>query len=398
MEIRKIAVIGAGAMGHGIAQVAAMAGFEVTMRDVATEFLERGMKNIQWSIGKFVEKGRITPEEAEKALKRIKTTVSLEEAVKDADFVIEAIPENLSLKQQAFREMDSYAPTHTVLATNTSALPITEIAAATKRPEKVVGMHFFNPPQLMRLVEVVMGERTSEDTCKVTIELAKKFGKEPVLCRKDVPGFIANRVTAPGQNLIMWMVYNGEYTIEEVDAAAIYKAGMPMGIFALSDFTGLDISYSVLKFMEEREPNFKVSPLIKEKMEKGEIGVKAGKGFYTYPEKGKWVMPQIPPEKAERFDPMTSTYISINVAAELIRNNIATPEDIDKALKLGFNLPIGPLELADTIGIDQVLSKLKEISAKYGQYGDFYKPSPLLEEMVKKNELGTKTGKGFYKY
>jgi len=398
MEIRKIAVIGAGAMGHGIAQVAAMAGFEVTMRDVATEFLERGMKNIQWSIGKFVEKGRITPEEAEKALKRIKTTVSLEEAVKDADFVIEAIPENLSLKQQAFKEMDSYAPTHTVLATNTSALPITEIAAATKRPEKVVGMHFFNPPQLMRLVEVVMGERTSEDTCKVTIELAKKFGKEPVLCRKDVPGFIANRVTAPGQNLIMWMVYNGEYTIEEVDAAAIYKAGMPMGIFALSDFTGLDISYSVLKFMEEREPNFKVSPLIKEKMEKGEIGVKAGKGFYTYPEKGKWVMPQIPPEKAERFDPMTSTYISINVAAELIRNNIATPEDIDKALKLGFNLPIGPLELADTIGIDQVLSKLKEISAKYGQYGDFYKPSPLLEEMVKKNELGTKTGKGFYKY
>jgi len=398
MEIRKIAVIGAGAMGHGIAQVAAMAGFEVTMRDIAPEFLERGMKNIQWSISKFVEKGKITPEEAEKALKRIKTTVSLEEAVKDADFVIEAIPENLSLKQQAFREMDSYAPTHTVLATNTSALPITEIAAATKRPEKVVGMHFFNPPQLMRLVEVVMGERTSEDTCKVTIELAKKFGKEPVLCRKDVPGFIANRVTAPGQNLIIWMVYNGEYTIEEVDAAAIYKAGMPMGIFALSDFTGLDISYSVLKFMEERELNFKVSPLIKEKVEKGEIGVKAGKGFYTYPEKGKWVMPQIPPEKAERFDPMTSTYISINVAAELIRNNIATPEDIDKALKLGFNLPIGPLELADTIGIDQVLSKLKEISAKYGQYGDFYKPSPLLEEMVKKNELGTKTGKGFYKY
>ena len=173
------------------------------------------------------------------------------------------------------------------MATNTSALPITEIAAATKRPEKVVGMHFFNPPQLMRLVEVVMGEKTSEDTCKLTVELAKKFGKEPVLCKKDVPGFIANRVTAPGQNLIMWMVYNGEYTIEEVDAATIYKAGMPMGIFALSDFTGLDISYSVLKFMEEREPNFKVSPLIKEKVEKGEIGVKAGKGFYTYPEKGR---------------------------------------------------------------------------------------------------------------
>ncbi len=398
MEIRKIAVMGAGAMGHGIAQVAAMSKFEVVMRDISEEFLERGMKNIQWSINKFIEKGRLRPEEAEETLKRIKTTVSLEEAVKEADFVIEAIPENLSLKQQVFREIDAHAPPHAILATNTSALPITEIAAATKHPEKVVGMHFFNPPQLMRLIEVVMGEKTSEETCKTTIELAKKFGKEPVLCKKDVPGFIANRVTAPGQNLIMWMVYNGEYTIEEVDAAVIYKAGMPMGIFALSDFTGLDISYSVLKFIEEREPNFKVSPLIKEKVERGELGVKTGKGFYTYPEKGKWVMPQIPPEKAERFDPMTSTYISINVAAELIRNNIATPEDIDKALKLGFNLPIGPLELADTIGIDTVLSKLKEISVKYGQYGDFYKPSPLLEDMVKKNELGTKTGKGFYKY
>lgn len=398
MEITKIAVLGAGAMGHGIAQVAAMSGFEVVMRDVAEEFLQRGMRNIQWSLGKLTEKGKITQNEAEKALKRIKTTVSLEKAVKDADFVIEAIPENLNLKKQVFGEMDAIAPSHTILATNTSALPITEIASATKRPEKVVGMHFFNPPQLMRLVEVVMGEKTSEETCKVTIELAKKFRKEPVLCKKDVPGFIANRITAPGQNLIMWMVYNREYTVEEVDAAAIYKAGMPMGIFALADFTGLDISYSVLKFMEEREPNFKVSPLIKEKVEKGEIGVKAGKGFYTYPEKGKWVMPQIPPEKAEKFDPLTSMYVSINVAAELIRSNIATPEDIDKALKLGFNLPIGPLELADTIGVDVVLSKIKEIATKYGQYGDFYKPSPLLEDMVKRNELGTKTGKGFYKY
>jgi enoyl-CoA hydratase/3-hydroxyacyl-CoA dehydrogenase len=398
MEIKKIAVMGAGAMGHGIAQVASMAGYEVAMRDISEDFLEKGMKNIRWSVGKLIEKGKISPSEAEKTLKRIKTTVSIQEAVKDADFVVEAIPEKLDLKKQVFKEMDSYAPAHTILATNTSALPVTEIAVATNRPEKVIGMHFFNPPQLMRLVEVVMGAKTSEETCKVTLELGKKFGKEPVLCKKDVPGFIANRITAPGQNLIMWMVYNGEYTIEEVDAAAIYKAGMPMGLFALADFAGLDISYSVLKFMEEREPNFKVSPLIKEKVERGEIGVKAGKGFYTYPEKGKWAMPQISPEKAEKFDPMTSTYVSVNVAAELIRNNIAIPEDIDKALKLGFNMPIGPLELADTIGIDVVLSKLKEISVKYGKYGDFYKPSPLLEEMVKKGQIGTKTGKGFYNY
>jgi enoyl-CoA hydratase/3-hydroxyacyl-CoA dehydrogenase len=395
MEINKIAVIGAGAMGHGIAQLAAIAGFDVTMRDISEEFVEAGMKKIRWSIGKFLEKGKMSPSEAEKTLKRIKPLVSLKAAVEGADFIIEAVPEKLELKQQIFKEIDGYAPAHAILATNTSALPITEIAAVTNRPEKVIGMHFFNPPALMRLVEVVMGEKTSEDTCSVTMDLAKTLGKEPVLCKKDVPGFIANRITISGTNLVAWMVHNGEYTIEEVDAAAMYKTGMPMGTFMLLDFTGLDIAYHVMMFMEEREPNFKGSPLIKEKMKKGEIGVKAGKGFYTYPDKGKWAMPQISKDKAEKFDPMTQTYVMVNVAAELIRNNITTPEDIDKTLKLGFNMPIGVLELADTLGIDLMVTKLKEIETKYGE---FYKPSPLLEEMVKKGELGTKTGKGFYTY
>jgi enoyl-CoA hydratase/3-hydroxyacyl-CoA dehydrogenase len=395
MDIKNIAVMGAGAMGHGIAQVAAMAGYNVTMRDISQEFLDRGMKNIRWSIGKFIEKKKISPAEAEKVLSRIKPLVSLEEAVKNADFVVEAVPERLDLKKQIFKEIDGYAPAHAILATNTSALPITEIAEATNRPEKVVGMHFFNPAQMMRLVEVIKGEKTTQETVDVTIDLAKKFGKEPVLCKKDVPGFIANRITIAGTNLVAWMVSKGEYTVEEVDAATMYKAGMPMGMFALLDFTGIDIAYHVMKFMEEREPNFKVAPIIKEKIEKGELGVKAGKGFYTYPDKGKWAMPQIPQEKAEKFDPMTSSYVSINMAAELIRNDIATAEDIDKTMKLGFNMPIGVLELADSIGIDTVVSKLKEIEAKYGE---FYKPSPLLEEMIKKGELGSKTGKGFYTY
>ena len=395
MEIKRIAVLGAGAMGHGIAQLAAMAGFDVTMRDISEEFLAGGMKNIRWSIGKLIAKGRISPAEADNTLKRIRTLVPLKEAVENADFVIEAIPEILKLKQQIFKEIDSYAPAHAILASNTSVLSITEIAAATNRPQKVIGMHFFNPAQLMRLVEVIMGQKTSSDTCNVTIELTKKIDKEPVLCKKDVPGFIANRITIAGTNLVEWMVSKGEVTVEEVDAAAIYKTGMPMGTFALMDFTGLDIAYHVAKYMEEKEPNFKVSPLVKEKMEKGEIGVKAGKGFYTYPEKGKWVMPQIRQEKAEKFDPMTQTYEMVNVAAELIRNDVATPEDIDKTLKLGFNMPIGVLELADTLGIDVILSKLRDIEAKYGV---FFKPSPLLEQMVKKGDLGTKTGKGFYTY
>ena len=394
MKIKKIAVLGAGLMGHGITQVAATAGFEVTMRDIEEKFVSSGMEKIKWSLTKFAEKGRISEEDSKKAFGRIKTTTSLKEATKDVDFVIEAIPEILKLKQQTFKEIDGYAPSHAILATNTSALPITEIAAATKRPEKVVGMHFFSPPQMMRLCEVIRGNKTSDETLKTTVELGQKFGKETVVCQKDVPGFIANRVVALGGNLVCWMVSNGEYTVEEVDAASIHKAGMPMGTFGLRDFTGIDVGGNVSKFMEERWPGFKMCPLLKEKMEKGELGVKTGKGFYTYPEK-KWIPLDLPLDLAEKFDPLIPNYVNISVAAELVRENVATVEDIDKALKLGFNVPIGMLELADTIGIDVVVSKLKEIEKKYGP---IYKTSPLLLEMVKKGELGTKTGKGFYKY
>jgi 3-hydroxyacyl-CoA dehydrogenase len=394
MEIKKIAVLGAGLMGHGITQVAATAGFEVNMRDIEERFLSSGMEKIKWSLGKFAQKGRISEEDYKKALERIKTTVSLEEATKDVDFVIEAIPEKLKLKRQVFKEIDGYAPSHAILATNTSALPITEIAVATNRPGKVVGMHFFSPPQMMRLCEVIRGDKTSDETLNATIELGKKFGKEVVVCKKDIPGFIANRITTAGTNLVAWMVYKGEYTVEEVDAAAMHKAGMPMGMFGLMDFVGIDVGGSVAKFMDERWPGYDMCPLFKEKIEKGELGVKTGKGFYTYPER-RWVPLDLPLEKAEKFDAMTSNYVNINVAAELLREDVATTEDIDKSIKLGFNAPIGILELADSIGIDVVVSKLKEFEKKYGP---FYKPSPLLEEMVKKGELGSKTGKGFYKY
>jgi len=364
------------------------------MRDIEEKFVSSGVEKIKWSIGKFVEKGRISEEDSKKALGRIKTTTSLKEATKDVDFVIEAVPENLKLKQEVFKEIDGYAPSHAILATNTSALPVSEIAVATKRPEKVVGMHFFSPPQMMRLCEVVKGGKTSDETLNTTVELGKKFGKEIAVCKKDIPGFIANRMMIPGGNLVCWMVYKGEYTVEEVDAAAIHKAGAPMGTFGLMDFTGIDVGGSVSKFMDERWPGYEMCPLIKEKIQKGELGVKTGKGFYTYPEK-RWIPLDLPLEKAEKFDPMTGAYVAISVAAELLREEVATKEDIEKAIKLGFNMPIGMLELADTVGIDVVVSKLKEFARKYGP---FYKPSPLLLEMVKKGELGTKTGKGFYKY
>ncbi|MEM3587998.1 MAG: 3-hydroxyacyl-CoA dehydrogenase NAD-binding domain-containing protein, partial [Candidatus Jordarchaeaceae archaeon] len=205
-DIKNITVLGAGAMGHGIAQLCAVAGYNVVIRDIEQRFLDDGLNKIKWSLGKLSEKGKITADAMKAALDRITTTTDLKEAVKNCDYMIEAIPEILKLKQDTFKEVDSIAPKHAILATNTSALSITEIANVTKRPDKVVGMHFFNPPQMMRLVEVIYQPKTSKETAEITYQLAKKLGKEPVYCMKDIPGFLANRVMNPPGNFLAWLV------------------------------------------------------------------------------------------------------------------------------------------------------------------------------------------------
>ncbi|MEM2793910.1 MAG: 3-hydroxyacyl-CoA dehydrogenase family protein, partial [Candidatus Methanomethylicia archaeon] len=278
-DIKKISVIGAGAMGHGIAQLCAMAGYNVYVMDVKDEFLRSAFEKIKWSLGKLAEK-KILKENIEDVLNRIKTTINLTEAIRDADFMIEAVPEILELKKKIFREADLNSPKHTILATNTSSLPITEIAKATSRPEKVVGMHFFNPPQLMRLVEVIHGDKTSNETVNLTVELARRLGKEPVICRKDVIGFIANRIMIPPTFVTGWLVSEGVFKPEEIDSAAYYRGGQRMGVFGLMDFVGIDVHYNVSKFFEERESErFKVPPIIEDKVKRGELGVKTGKGF-----------------------------------------------------------------------------------------------------------------------
>ncbi|MEM4716447.1 MAG: 3-hydroxyacyl-CoA dehydrogenase family protein, partial [Candidatus Caldarchaeum sp.] len=212
----KIVVVGAGVMGHGVAEVAALAGFEVTMVDVSEDLLRKGIEKIRWSLEKFVEKKRLSREQAEQALSRIKTSLELERAVADADLVIEAVPEKLSLKQEIFSRLGKAAPSTAVLATNTSTLPITEIASAAPYPERVVGMHFFNPPPLMPLLEVIKGDRTSEETLSKSIEVGRRMGKTVVVCRKDVPGFIVNRVLIPLIENACWMVARGEASVVEI--------------------------------------------------------------------------------------------------------------------------------------------------------------------------------------
>ena len=380
-------------MGHGIAQLFAMAGLDVVLVDVNEEILDKALKEINWSLGKLVEKGKLTDENAKKTFLRVKATTNLEDACKDVDFVVEAVPENLELKKQVFSRLDKASPNHTILATNTSSLSITEIANATQRPEKVVGMHFFNPPVLMPLVEVVKGEKTSDETVETTINLAKRLGKTPALVKKDVRGFIVNRILVSMFTDACHAVRRGEATMEMVDATIKYKAGLPMGAFELADYLGLDIVYSVSKVMEEAYgERAKVCPLLEQLVKEGKFGQKSGKGFYD------WTVgrPRIPFKLAGKYDVERVYAVSINEAAWMVYEDVADPQNIDTAVKLGTAWAQGPCELADNLGIDNVLAKLKELYNKYGE--EVYKSCPLLEEYVGKGWLGKKTKRGFYTY
>ncbi len=403
-DIKRIIVVGAGTMGHGIAEVAAMSGYEVYLADISEEVLKNALEKIRWSLTKLSEKGRLR-ESVDAVMSRIKTIVNLKDgkyteefakALSESDFMIEAIPERLDLKQQLFAFADEHMPEHAVLATNTSSLPITEIAAATKKPEKVVGMHFFNPPPLMPFVEIIKGEKTSDETVQVTVDLAKKFGKQPVVVKKDVPGFIVNRILARFLNEACWTVARGQASVIEVDSAVRYKLGLPMGAFELADYSGIDVFYLVFRAMTERGFEIQPCPLFKEKFEKKEFGMKSGKGFYQYPEPGKYVRPSIPKEAGEKVDPVRLIAPAVNEGAWLLRNEVATKEDIDKAVKLGLGWPKGLFEYADEYGIDAIVEALKKLKEETGF--EEYEPDPLLVKMVEEGRTGRKAGKGFYEY
>ncbi len=401
-EVKKILVVGAGVMGHGIAQVAAMSGFQVRMIDIKQEFLDRAMQRIKESLEKLYAKGKLK-EPPEEVLKRIETMVanpndekSYAEAAKDIDFMIEAVPEKLELKQAVFSTIDKYAPPHAILASNTSSIPITEIAKATKRPDKVVGMHFFNPPVILKLVEVVRGQQTSDETVNTTVELAKKMGKVPIVVSKDVPGFIVNRVMARFLNEGCWLVARGIYTKEQVDAALRYKLNFPMGAFELADYVGLDVLVSLMEAMRERGMNITICPLFKEMVEKGKLGVKSGEGFYKYPAPGKYVKPAVKASAAEGVDYIAIVDLAVNEGAWLVENQVAGVKDVDTATVLGLNLPMGILQLGDNLGLDNVVASIEEKAAKYNM--DDYKVTGLLKKMVEEGKCGVKCGEGFYKY
>ena len=393
-RIARIAVIGAGTMGHGIAEIAAISGYNVVLMDIAEEFLENALRRIKWSLGKLSEKGRLK-ESVEDVMSRITTTLSLEEAAGNADLIIEAVPEKMELKKNVFSRADKAAPPHTIIATNTSSLPVSELAAATQRPDKVIGIHFFNPPVIMRLVEIIRGEKTSSETVETAKSFVESLGKKPILVSKDIPGFVVNRILVRLLNEGCRLVHAGEASIEEVDATARYKLGFPMGVFELLDYSGIDVFYLIMKAMKERGVEIHICPLLEEKYRENSLGVKTGKGFYQYPEPGRFVKPALSEDKAV-VDPVSLVAPPINEAAWILGQEVASKEDIDVATELGLGWPKGVFKLADEIGLDRIMSSLEKLWKKTGWKE--YSPHPMIKHMVEEGMLGVKTGKGFYQY
>lgn len=282
MEIKTIGVLGAGAMGSGIAQVAAQTGYNVIMRDIEDSFVERGVKGINAFLSKSVEKGKMDAAQKDAIMGRIKGTTDMS-AMKDADFVIEVVLENLDLKKKVFKELDEICGPDVILASNTSSMSITEIAASTKRPEKVCGMHFFNPVPLMKLVEVIRGYSSSDETIATVSALAEKMGKIVVEVKKDSPGFVVNRIMLPHFLEAIKMVEEGVASIEDIDKAVKNGLNYPMGPFELMDLTGIDIAYAITEYFHQelnKELKWVAPNLFKSMIRANKLGKKTGGGWY----------------------------------------------------------------------------------------------------------------------
>ena len=378
MSVKNITVLGSGVMGHGIAQVSATAGYNVVLRDIKQEFLDKAMEQIKWSLAKLVSKEKISREEGDTIFSRISPIVDLKNAVKDAEMIIEVVPEIMELKKKVYAELDEVAGPDVIFASNTSTLPITEIANTTSRPEKFIGIHFFNPPQLMKLVEIIPGEKTLQSITDLTQEYVKSVNKQAVLCRKDVPGFIINRLFIPLVHEACYAQDRTNATLEEIDSAVKFKLGFPMGIFELADFTGMDVIHKATIEMHLRDKKvINPHPTVERMFNEKKLGQKSGEGYYKYSD-GKYERVTLSEELSQKFNPIQLVANILNNAAWLITNGASDTTEIEKAARLGLGLKKPLFETAKEIGIKNIVDELNNLAK---EHGEFYEPDPLLISM-----------------
>jgi enoyl-CoA hydratase/3-hydroxyacyl-CoA dehydrogenase len=368
-DVKTITVVGSGDMGHGIAEVAAMAGYKVNMYDIKQEFVDKGMGKIKDSFTKQVSKQKMTQEAMDKSMGLLKGFIVLKDALKDTDYVIEAAPEIMELKQKIFKECDEFAPKHAILTSNTSNMSITKIASATKRPDKVAGLHFFNPVAMMTLVEVIRGDKTSNETMDVSFDLMKTWknfrgAMVPIRVEKDTPSFVYNRLGAPAALYMSELLEKGVVTPEAADAK-VKSIGAPMGPFETFDFVGLDVMYHSQEYLAGvLSPEYKPRSWLEKKMKSGELGKKTGKGLFDW-SAGR---PAIDVSKADpNFDPMDIICLQVNEGTKLLEAGVVkTPAEIDLAMVHGGGGIFGPFALAKGMGWDKVAERCEAVAKKTG--------------------------------
>ena len=394
MSVSRVGVVGAGTMGRGIAQLAALGGYPTVLHDVAPDLAETGAAALREALAKGASRGRWSEEEAQAAADRVETAAELDE-LSGCDLLIEAAPEQVELKRDLFVRLARTLGPEPVLATNTSSLRVSEIAEGVPNPERVVGMHFFNPPALMKLVEVVAAERSSEEALVAATEVAERMGRTPIRA-KDSPGFVANRLARPFSLESLRMLGGGVADVPTIDRVVRLGGGFRMGPFELLDLIGLDVNLEIARsfFRQGGEPErWRPSPIQEELVAEGKFGRKSGHGYHEYgagserePDPELEIeAPTLDPEQLAGIDPaaeriLTRLFAQIaNEAAFALEEEVASPADMDTAMRLGFNWPLGPLGIAELIGPDRAADLLERLQAEKGAA---YAPAPLLRRII----------------
>ena len=402
MYIFKAAVIGAGAMGAGIAQVISFSGLPVVLKDVDQTYLDKGMATIRKIYQSRVDKGKMSAGELDSKMSLVIPALDYGE-FGDVDIVIEAVPEKMALKRKVFAELDGVCPEGTIFASNTSALSISEMGRATHRPHKMIGMHFFNPANVMKLVEIIKGESTDDETVSDLVAFTESLRKIPVVV-KECPGFLVNRLLMPYLNEATLCLQEGAASAQDIDSA-MRDYGWPMGPFTLMDFLGLDVSADVGQYLSSQYgERMKGAEMFERLVKLGRLGEKSGAGFYSYGDQSdepvKQIIAELSAGKHSEFAPERLMYPMLNEAARAVEEGVADVRDVDMAMIAGTGMTykgerIGPLSLADKLGVDVLVAGLEDLEKKYGSR---FHPADKLYQLVKEGRLGEKAKAGFLEY